>query len=43
MAEAAALLPGEHDFTVFRATGSDNKNPVRRVLAAAWRARPGAG
>jgi tRNA pseudouridine38-40 synthase len=38
---AAALLPGEHDFTAFRASGSDNLNPVRRVLAAAWRDAPG--
>jgi tRNA pseudouridine38-40 synthase len=41
MAEAAAALPGEHDFTAFRASGSDNLNPVRRVLAAAWREEPG--
>lgn len=41
MAEAAAALPGEHDFTAFRASGSDNLNPVRRVLAAAWWADPG--
>ena len=34
MAGAAAVLPGEHDFTAFRASGSDNLNPVRRVLAA---------
>jgi tRNA pseudouridine38-40 synthase len=37
MAAAAEALPGEHNFTAFRASGSDNKNPVRRVLAAAWR------
>jgi tRNA pseudouridine38-40 synthase len=37
MAGAAAILPGEHDFTAFRASGSDNLNPVRRVLAAEWR------
>jgi tRNA pseudouridine38-40 synthase len=37
---AAATLPGEHDFTAFRASGSDNINPVRRVLAAAWRDAP---
>ena len=37
MAGAAAVLPGEHDFTAFRASGSENKNPVRRVLAAEWR------
>jgi len=41
MAGAAGFLPGEHDFTAFRASGSDNKNPVRRVLAATWRDEPG--
>lgn len=41
MAGAAAFLPGEHDFTAFRASGSDNINPVRRVLAASWREEPG--
>jgi tRNA pseudouridine38-40 synthase len=41
MAGAAAFLPGEHDFTAFRASGSDNLNPVRRVLAAEWRNHPG--
>ncbi len=41
LAAAAAFLPGEHDFTAFRASGSDNKNPVREVLAAAWRDGPG--
>jgi tRNA pseudouridine38-40 synthase len=41
MAQAAAILPGEHDFTAFRASGSDNLNPVRRVLAASWREEPG--
>jgi tRNA pseudouridine38-40 synthase len=41
MAAAALVLPGEHDFTAFRAAGSDNLNPVRRVLAAAWREEPG--
>jgi len=41
MAAAAAALTGEHDFTAFRASGSDNINPVRRVLAAAWRDEPG--
>ena len=30
LAAAAAFLPGEHDFTAFRASGSDNKNPVRQ-------------
>jgi tRNA pseudouridine38-40 synthase len=41
MAAAAGCLPGEHDFTAFRASGSDNINPVRRVLAADWREEPG--
>jgi tRNA pseudouridine38-40 synthase len=41
MAGAAAFLPGKHDFTAFRASGSDNINPVRRVLAATWRNGPG--
>jgi tRNA pseudouridine38-40 synthase len=41
MTAAATALPGEHDFTAFRAAGSDNKNPVRRVLAANWRQEPG--
>jgi tRNA pseudouridine38-40 synthase len=41
MTGAAAALPGEHDFTAFRASGSDNINPVRRVLESAWRAEPG--
>lgn len=41
MAAAAAYLPGEHDFTAFRASGSDNINPVRTVLAAAWHDEPG--
>jgi tRNA pseudouridine38-40 synthase len=41
MAGAAAHLSGEHDFTAFRASGSDNINPVRRVLTATWRDFPG--
>jgi tRNA pseudouridine38-40 synthase len=41
MAAAAASLPGEHDFSAFRASGSDNINPVRKVLAASWRDGPG--
>jgi tRNA pseudouridine38-40 synthase len=41
MAGAAAVLRGEHDFTAFRASGSDNLNPVRRVLAAEWREEAG--
>jgi tRNA pseudouridine38-40 synthase len=41
MVAAAAVLPGGQDFTAFRASGSDNKNPVRRILAAAWREEAG--
>jgi tRNA pseudouridine38-40 synthase len=41
MAQAAALLPGEHDFSAFRASGSGNRNPVRQVLAARWQTYPG--
>jgi len=41
MARASGVLPGEHDFSAFRASGSDNLNPVRRVLAAQWRGEPG--
>jgi tRNA pseudouridine38-40 synthase len=39
--KAAAGLLGSHDFTAFRASGSDNQNPVREILAAAWRAGEG--
>jgi tRNA pseudouridine38-40 synthase len=41
MAAAARALPGEHDFTAFRASGSDNLNPVRRIIMAEWLAHPG--
>jgi tRNA pseudouridine38-40 synthase len=41
MAAAAAALPGKHDFSAFRASGSDNLNPVRQVLAARWQTHPG--
>jgi tRNA pseudouridine38-40 synthase len=41
LAAAAAFLPGEHDFTAFRASGSDNINPVRKILAASWSDGPG--
>jgi tRNA pseudouridine38-40 synthase len=41
MAAAAAFLVGEHDFSAFRASGSGNRNPVRRVLAARWQTHPG--
>jgi tRNA pseudouridine38-40 synthase len=42
LAAAAAFLPGEHDFSAFRARGSDNINPVRQILTATWRDEPGA-
>jgi tRNA pseudouridine38-40 synthase len=35
MAEAAAALEGEHDFSAFQAAGCDADNPVRRVLESA--------
>jgi tRNA pseudouridine38-40 synthase len=41
MAQAAATLPGQHDFSAFRASGSGNLNPVRQVLAARWQTHPG--
>jgi tRNA pseudouridine38-40 synthase len=41
MAAAAEFLPGEHDFTAFRASGSGNRNPVRRMDAAGWQTHPG--
>ncbi len=37
MAQAAAALPGEHDFAAFRASGGSPGHAVRKVLAAAWR------
>ncbi len=40
MEAAAAALPGKHDFSAFRASGSGNLNPVRQVLEAAWRTDP---
>jgi len=36
MAQAAAVLPGEHDFATFRASGGSPGHAVRQVLAAAW-------
>jgi tRNA pseudouridine38-40 synthase len=36
MCEAAAALPGEHDFSAFRAGGGSAVSPVRRVLEASW-------
>ena len=41
MAQAAAALVGEHDFTAFRASGSDNLNPVRLIYQAEWQTHPG--
>jgi tRNA pseudouridine38-40 synthase len=41
LAAAAAFLPGEHDFAAFRASGSDNQNPIRQVRMAAWSGEPG--
>ncbi len=41
MIRAAALLAGEHDFSAFRASGSGNRNPVRRISAARWQTHPG--
>jgi tRNA pseudouridine38-40 synthase len=41
MKAAAAALPGKHDFSAFRASGSGNLNPVRQVLAAGWQTHPG--
>ncbi len=40
MTAAALVLPGEHDFSAFRASGSGNLNPVRRILAARWQSHP---
>jgi tRNA pseudouridine38-40 synthase len=40
MRQAASGLPGEHDFSAFKASGSGIKNPVRRVLAANWEQSP---
>jgi tRNA pseudouridine38-40 synthase len=36
MAQAAAMLFGEHDFTAFRASGGSPGHAFREVLAAAW-------
>ncbi len=36
MTRAAAVLPGEHDFSAFRSSGSSPGHAVRQVLAAAW-------
>ena len=36
MVQAAAALPGEHDFSAFRASGGSPGHGLRKVLAAAW-------
>jgi tRNA pseudouridine38-40 synthase len=36
LAEASALLPGEHDFRAFTPTETQHESFSRRVLAAAW-------
>jgi len=36
MAQAAAALPSEHDFSAFKASGGAPSHAVRRVLSAAW-------
>ena len=41
MRMAAAALPREHDFSAFRASGSGNRNPVRRIFTARWQSHPG--
>ncbi len=38
---AALALPGEHDFSAFRASGSGNRNPVRQIFSARWQTHPG--
>jgi tRNA pseudouridine38-40 synthase len=34
---AARVFIGEHDFTAFRTTGSEERTTVRRVIASEWR------
>ena len=41
MAQAAAALPGEHDFSAFQAAGSSTRNPVRRIMESKWLSHPG--
>jgi tRNA pseudouridine38-40 synthase len=40
MQQAAAVLPGEHDFFAFRAAGSRPGHAVRRVQEAVWHCLP---
>ncbi len=41
MAATALALPGEHDFSAFRASRSGNLNPVRTIFAAHWHTHSG--
>jgi tRNA pseudouridine38-40 synthase len=41
MTAAALALPGEHDFSAFRASGSGNLNPVREIFRAHWQTHTG--
>jgi tRNA pseudouridine38-40 synthase len=34
MRKCLSFLVGEHDFSAFKSTGSENKNPVRKMLRA---------
>lgn len=37
LGQCLSLIRGEHDFTSFRSTGSNNQNPVRRIFRAELR------
>ncbi len=37
--EAAAALPGRHDFSAFALAGGSHRDPHRRILVAEWRQR----
>lgn len=39
MTQAAQSLPGEHDFAALKASGSDAKSTVRRILGCGWEAQ----
>lgn len=39
MRKAAEILPGEHDFLAFKASGSDARSTVRRVMGCGWEAQ----
>lgn len=36
MKQASKCIPGEHDFVAFKASGSDARSTVRRVLGCGW-------